>query len=173
MELVMTKPDPRLQSLADIQEPLLASDWYLAPIWWLLAVFVLLLLGWLIRRVRMRQPQQAATQLALRELSAIALDQSGSATAITALLKRYVQTKMPQHPALTQTGAQWQQFLVQSLRQPAAQALPDLLALHYQAAPAEQDLIAYAEFARHWLQHHQPDLATVTLPQPSPGVRDA
>ncbi len=169
----MTKPDPRLQALADIQEPLLASDWYLAPVWWLLACLVLLLLGWLIRRLRHRQPQQAAKQLALRELDRIDLAQSGSATAITALLKRYVQTKQPQHPALTQTGVQWQQFLVQSLRQPAAQALPDLLALHYQAAPAAEDLTAYAEFARHWLQQHEADLATVTLPQPSPGVRDA
>lgn len=169
----MTKPDPRLQALADIQEPLLASDWYLAPIWWLSAALVLLLLGWLLWRMRQRQPQQASKQLALRELDSIELGQSGSATAITALLKRYLQTKVPQHPALTQTGAQWQQFLLQSLRQPAAQALPDLLALHYQAAPAEQDLIAYAEFARHWLQHHQLDLATMTSSQPSPGVRDA
>lgn len=169
----MTKPDPRLQALADIQEPLLASDWYLAPVWWLLACLVLLLLGWLIRRVRMRQPQQASKQLALRELAAIDLTQSDSATAITALLKRYLQTKRPQHPALTQTGAQWQQFLLQSLRQPTAQALPDLLALHYQAAPTAQDLAAYADFARHWLQHHQLDAAKVTLPPSAPGVRNA
>ncbi len=59
----------------------MASDWYLAPVWWLLTCFVLLLLGWLNRRVRMRKPQQAK-QLALREFAAIDLTQSGSATAI-------------------------------------------------------------------------------------------
>lgn len=169
----MTEPDPRLQSLADIQEPLLASDWYLAPIWWLLAALLLLLLLWLLRLLRQRQPQPQSQQLALSELASIDLQQPASASAITALLKRYLQTKVPQHPALTQTGGQWQQFLQQSLSQPAAQLLPDLLTLHYQASPATEDLQAYADFARHWLQYHQADLAHSAIAQPYSGVRDA
>lgn len=168
----MTEPDPRLQSLADIQEPLLASDWYLAPIWWLLAVLLLLLLGFGLRLLRQRRPQPQSQQLALSELAGIDLQQAGSATAITAVLKRYLQTKVPQHPALTQTGAQWQQFLQQSQQHPFA-ALPDLLALHYQASPAPEQLQAYADFARHWLQHHQANLTDVAMAQPSSGVRDA
>lgn len=168
----MTEPDPRLQSLADIQEPLLVSDWYLAPIWWLVAGLILLLLGFGLRRLRRRRLQPAAQQLALQELASIDVRQPGSASSITMVLKRYLQSRVPQHPALTTTGEQWQQFLLQTQQQPAAAALPDLLALHYQATPAPEQLQTYADFARHWLQHHQADLIPVVSAAPSPGVCD-
>jgi hypothetical protein len=164
MELAMTKPDPQLQGLADIQEPQLLNDWYFAPIWWLLALCIVLLSWWCVKRWRQRALAQQPRLFALKELTMIDVQQPTAPHQITTLLKRYLQTQAPQHPALTQSGLNWQQFLQQTTVQSTDVVLPDLLVLHYQATPLVDEVKTYAHFAEHWLLHHQPDLA---------GVRDA
>lgn len=163
----MTKPDPRLQALADIQEPQLVSDWYLAPIWWLLALLLFVALFWFLWRWRRQQQTNRPRDLALQELATIDLQQANAVCGITALLKRYLQTKVAQHPALTYSGLRWQQFLQHSLPRTASITLPDLLALQYQASPLADDIRAYADFAKYWLSHHQPNFID------TPGANDA
>ncbi len=163
----MTKPDPRLQALADIQEPQWVSDWYLAPIWWLLALLFLTALCGFFWRWRKRKQSNQPRSFALQELATIDLQQASAVSDITALLKRYLQTKAAQHPALTYSGLRWQQFLQQNLSQATDIKLPDLLALQYQASPLTDDIRAYADFAKYWLTHHQPHFTD------TPGVNDA
>lgn len=167
----MTKPDPRLQNLADIQEPQLLSDWYLAPIWWVLAVCILLLCWWGFRRWRRHQLKQRPRQLAQQALAMVNLAQPTAPHQISAVLKRYLLTLAPTHPALTLSGQQWQQFLLQTSTEQSEFTLPDLLALHYQPSPSVDDVAAYAKFAQHWLLHHQTTLAANIAPT-SAGVRD-
>lgn len=145
-----------LAQLADIQEPALGNDWYLAPGWWLLAVLVLTLLWLLYRKYRQHQLKQAPKGFALKALAALDLGAPDAPAQITALLKRYLLNQQPDHPALSYSGAAWRQFLLNSLhanQQAAVPELPDLLALHYQGSPQQAAVQAYASFAAFWLQH--------------------
>lgn len=145
-----------LAQLADIQEPILGNDWYLAPGWWLLAALVLTLSWLLYRKYRQQQLKQAPRRFALKVLAALDLSATDASAQITALLKRWLLNQQPDHPALSYSGKSWQQFLLNSLpanQQTVAATLPDLLALHYQGSPQLSDVQAYASFAAYWLQH--------------------
>ncbi|MCT6700851.1 DUF4381 domain-containing protein [Rheinheimera sp. 4Y26] len=145
-----------LAQLADIQEPLLVNDWYLAPGWWLLATLVLTLLWLLYRKYRQQQLKQAPKRFALKALAALDKGAAGAPAQITALLKRWLLSQNPGHPALSYSGEAWRQFLLNSLKtkpKAAVVALPDLLALHYQRAPQQTEIQAYADFAALWLQY--------------------
>ena len=148
--------NPALQQLADIQEPVLGNDWYMAPIWWLLLLLTLFLLVLVFRLYRRRQLRLAPRRFAQASLAGIGLDDKDAAHQITALLKRVLLSEAPSHPALSYSGTAWQQFLTQSLgakHQSSLPQLPDLLALHYQPQPDAGQLELYARFARLWLQH--------------------
>ncbi|RVU37637.1 DUF4381 domain-containing protein [Rheinheimera riviphila] len=143
-----------MPGLADIQEPLLANDWYLAPGWSLLLVILVVLLGYAGYRWWRYQQQQKPIKFALAELEKLDLTAPNAAEMITTLLKRLLLTRLPAHPALALSGAAWQQYLMSSLPSSAkpVEPLPDLLALHYQSTPAVDDIRRYAAFAAVWLQ---------------------
>lgn len=143
-----------MPGLADIQEPLLANDWYLAPGWSILLLLVLGLLGYAGYRWWRYQQQQKPVKFALAELDKLDLTAPDAPEHITTLLKRLLLTRSPAHPALTLSGTAWQQYLIASLPASAqpADALPDLLTLHYQSAPASEDVKRYAAFAAVWLK---------------------
>lgn len=148
--------NPALQQLADIQEPALGNDWYMAPIWWLALLLTIFLLVLAFRFYRRRQLRLAPRRFAQASLAGIGLDGKDAAHQITALLKRVLLSEAPSHPALAYSGSNWQQFLMQSLgakHQSSLPPLPDLLALHYQQQPDAGQLELYARFARLWLQH--------------------
>ena len=145
--------DVAMPGLADIQEPILANDWYLAPGWFLLLLIILALLGYAGYRWWRYHQQQKPLRYALAELNQLDLTTANAPAQITTLLKRVILTKVPGHPALTLSGTAWQQYLVTSLppnSNPAA-ALPDLMALHYQRTPAIEEVRRYADFAVLWL----------------------
>jgi hypothetical protein len=150
----VTPPQAAMPGLADIQEPLLANDWYRAPGWLLLLATLLLLLGYAGYRWWRYQQQQKPVTFALAELAKLDLTAPNAAELITTLLKRLLLTQVPAHPALTYSGTAWQQFLLSSLPTGVtpAEPLPDLLALHYQGTPALDDMRRYAVFAALWLQ---------------------
>ncbi|MFC4656411.1 MULTISPECIES: DUF4381 domain-containing protein [Rheinheimera] len=122
--------EPALQ-LADISEPALATFWPPAPLWWGLAFFLLLAVGWLVRRQMRQRQKQLALRQARAEWAALSASQSAE---LNQLLKRLVKHYQPTHPALFASVSQWQQLL-QSL---TAQPLPDLQHLLYQPQPAAE-----------------------------------
>lgn len=150
----VTPPQASMPGLADIQEPLLANDWYRAPGGLLLIAILLLLLGYAGYRWWRYQQQQKPVKFALAELAKLDLTAPNAAEQISTLLKRLLLTRLPSHPALTYSGFAWQQFLLSSLPTGVtpAEPLPDLLSLHYQSAPAAEDIRRYAVFAELWLK---------------------
>lgn len=166
--------NPALAQLADIQEPLLANDWYLAPVWWLLAVFVIVVSWLLLRHYQQFQLRRAPRRVALATLSKLELNTADAPAQITSLLKRWLLSEAPQHPALAYSGKNWQQFLLLTLTASGqhkinSAPLPDLLALHYQQSPDPAQVQRYAAFAHVWLQHA--DLRLNGNANPAPGVK--
>ena len=153
----LAPPEATIPGLADIQEPLLNNDWYLAPGWSLLLILFLALCGYAGYRWWRYRQFQKPVQLALAELAKIDVATADAAQQITQLMKRLLITRLPAHPAITLTGAAWQQFLITSLpaavvKKLPADPLPDLLALHYQQTTAPDEIQRYAAFAALWLQ---------------------
>ena len=150
----ITPPEATMPGLADIVEPALANDWYLAPGWSILSGILLALVAYGGYRWWRYVEHQKPIRYALAELAKLDLTQSHAPEQITTLLKRLIITKAPTHPAVTLSGTAWQQYLVATL--PAnvktADPLPDLLTLHYQGTPAIEDVRRYASFAALWLK---------------------
>jgi len=144
-------------ALADIQQPPLPDEFYLAPGMVFLAALLLAALLWLARRLYRRHQRDSARRLALLALAQISAEQSGAANAILQLLKRYLQTKRPGHPALAMHSAEFVAFLQQSSA--ITSPLPDLDLLLYGPAPEQAQVQIWLQFARQWLeQHREPGL---------------
>ena len=105
-----------LQGLRDYHLPEAVSWWPLAPGWWMLLTFAVLILAvfawWLLRQHRRR----AAARQAIRELTVLrtALKQQRDDAAflrgVSKLLRRYVLAVCPRQAA-TLTGEEWLAFL--------------------------------------------------------------
>lgn len=151
----VAQPQASMPGLADIQEPVLANDWYLAPGWSVLLLILLAVLSYGGYRWWRHYQQQKPLKYALAELEKLDLTAPNAAEMITTLLKRLLLTRSPAHQALTLSGVAWQQYLLSSLpaKVKLAEPLPDLLALHYQSAPAIDDIRRYAAFAALWLKN--------------------
>jgi len=152
-----TSAPATMPGLADIQEPLLANDWYLAPGWLLLLFLLLALLSYATYRWWRYRQLQRPVKFALEALAKLNLSAPDAAEQITQLLKRLLMTLTSTHPAVALSGVAWQQYLMTSLPASAlstlpADPLPDLLALHYQQSPAAEDIQRYATFAALWLK---------------------
>jgi hypothetical protein len=146
-----------IPGLADIQEPLLANDWYMAPGWIVLLAVLLFGFIYLCYRYWRHYQHQKPVKFALLTLSNLDLEASGSVEQITQLIKRLLLTRVSAHPAIALSGAAWQAFLMASLPASARSTLPedplpDLQALHYQRAPAMEDIERYAKFAAIWMR---------------------
>lgn len=119
-----------LSYLADIMEPEQVIPWQPALGHWLLLVLIILVLivGGVLayRRWRNDRPRR----LALAELKQINWQEPTSIAPLNQLLKRLLQSYHPQHPLLSGSTQNWQQYL-QSLV-PATMPLPDLASLLYQ-----------------------------------------
>lgn len=154
------KPTPTeatMPGLADIQEPLLANDWYMAPGWIVMLGMLFFGLCYLGYRYWRHYQHQKPVKFALLALSKLDLESSGSVEQITQLIKRLLLTRVSAHPAIALSGAAWQAFLMASLPASARSTLPedplpDLQALHYQRTPAIEDIQRYAKFAAVWMK---------------------
>lgn len=140
-------------ALADIQQPALPDEFYLAPGWLLIALPILLTLAWLARKWYRRYQNDSARRIALQALSQIQLEQPEAANAILQLLKQYLQTKRPGHPALAEKSAAFVAFLQRSGN--LSEQLPDLDLLLYSPTKDATQLKSWQQFATLWLQQHQ------------------
>ncbi len=140
-------------ALADIQQPPLPDEFYLAPGYLLLAVLVFALLSWFGWRLLQQRRRNSARRLALQLLEQINLQQKDAANQILLLLKQYLQTKKAGHPALAMQSGQFVTFLQQSamLTTPP----PELDNLLYGPVPDPAAVSAWHLFAREWLIKHK------------------
>lgn len=141
----MANTEPQL-ALADIQEPVLNTFWPPAPLWWVLALLVILLLAYGFRFFWNKWHHSRPLRQAKAELQQI--QQPEQSAQLNELLKRLVRCYNARHPVLSAPLNQWQDFLQQQLPE---QALPDLQALLYEAEPVPADFAAYRQFAEKWL----------------------
>lgn len=138
------------KALADIQQPALPDEFYLAPVYLLLLVLLAAVVWYCWRAYRVRQLHDRARQLALAELATLAT--TADANQVLLLLKQYLRSRARSHPALVMPAADFFVYLQQTV--PAAQPLPaaDWLLYSGQAdAAARQQWFAYA---RLWLAQH-------------------
>jgi hypothetical protein len=163
-----TPTEATIPGLADIQEPLLANDWYMAPGW--IVMLGLLMFGfcYLGYRYWRHYQHQKPVKFALLALSKLDLEASGSVEQITQLIKRLLLTRVSAHPAIALSGSAWQAFLMTSLPTSVCSKLsddplPDLQALHYQRSPAKEDIQRYANFAAVWMKSVKDIPATARL----------
>lgn len=140
-------------ALADIQQPTLPDEFYLAPGLLLLALPVLFALVWLARTLYRRYQRDSARRIALQSLDKIQLEQPEAANAILQLLKQYLQTKRPGHPALAEKSATFVAFLQRSGN--LSEQLPNLDVLLYSPTSDPEQLKAWQRFAGLWLEQHQ------------------
>ncbi len=140
-------------ALADIQQPPLPDEFYLAPGVIVLAVLLLLLLAWLTRLLYRRYQRDNARRLALDALALIVSTEPGAANAVLLLLKQYLQTKAPGHPALALSSAGFVAFLQHSGQLTAT--VPDLDLLLYSPAQDPATVQSWQQFARQWLKQHR------------------
>lgn len=145
--------------LEDIQQPALPEQFYLPPGYLLLGLLLggclFVLFRWWTRRRQQQKPRRLALE-ALKQLR-LALATSNApmtahSNAVVVLLKQYIQTKAPAHPALSQSGHQFLQFLQQSVSPVAP--LPDAEWLLYSGQADVPAVTALFDFAAAWLQQH-------------------
>lgn len=140
-------------ALADIQQPPLPDEFYLAPGYLLLGVLFLALFSWFGWRLLQQYRRNSARRLALQLLAQINLQHQDAANQILLLLKQYLQTKRPGHPALAMRSAQFVEFLQRSAALDTAP--PELDALLYSPAREPELVSAWLQYARQWLIKHQ------------------
>lgn len=140
-------------ALADIQQPPLPDEFYLAPGYILLSLLLLILLSWFGWRLFQQYRRNSARRIALHLLEQINLQQKDAANQILLLLKQYLQTKKTGHPALAMQSAQFVTFLQQSASLEATP--PELDTLLYGRAPAPAAVAAWHLFAKQWLVKHK------------------
>ncbi|MCB1672499.1 MAG: DUF4381 domain-containing protein [Pseudomonadales bacterium] len=115
-----------LEQLADIHLPQAVSFWPPAPGWWLLALLVLALLGWLVARLLQARRKRRICAFALQELdgvyNAFAADLSGDGdqagkarlmflNQMNAVLRRVALWHFPQHNVASLSGRAWVDFI--------------------------------------------------------------
>jgi hypothetical protein len=135
--------------LIDIKEPPLADNFYLTPLDVIAALIVVSLAVLIFRQIRQHRQKNAPRKAAIAALKALA---KPSASEINLLLKRYVRSVAPAHPALIQTGDTWQLFLTTSVANNPYK-IPDISALLYQAHSDETATHEFYQFAQFWLSH--------------------
>ena len=140
-------------ALADIQQPTLPDEFYLAPGWLLLALPALLASVWLARKFYRSYRRDNARRIALQALYRIQLEQPEAANAILQLLKQYLQTKRPGHPALAEKSTAFVTFLQRSGN--LSEQQPDLDLLLYSRTSDLSQLKAWQRFAGLWLEQHR------------------
>jgi len=148
------------QLLADIQQPPLPAEFYVAPGYLLSTILLGAALFYLWRRWQRHRRLQRPRQLALLALAQLRqqlpADNSagvgGQTNAVVLVLKQYIQTKSPFHPVLSQSSQQFLLFLQQSVS--PAEPLPDADWLLYSGAADLAALTNLLDYASRWLQQH-------------------
>ncbi len=148
-----TVTDSLKTALADIQQPALPDEFYPAPGILILAVLALLALYRLGRKLYRYHQRDGARRLAQKALKQVSAAQPGAANAALQILKQYLQTKKPGHPALACNSRDFVIFLQQSTK--VSVTLPDLDLLLYGPAPDPLQIADWLQFAEHWLAQHQ------------------
>lgn len=147
-----TLTDSLQAALADIQQPPLADEFYLAPGYLLLALPLLLILCWWLYQSWQRHQRNQPRRLAIKLLGELSTDQEAAANQILLLLKQYLKTRNPHHPALVMNSRQLTVFLSQQVNLSAP--WPDLDNLLYSKAPVAADVALFARLADEWLRQH-------------------
>ncbi len=145
----LVNPSAPALELVDIKEPPLPDSFYLTPLDLVVGLVIVCLLLIIAKQIYHRWQLQAPKRAALRELTAL---EEPSAAEINLLLKRFLRSVAKAHPALTQSGEAWQQFLAQTVPNNPHQA-PDITALLYQPNADIALVKAFYQYARYWLDH--------------------
>jgi len=151
-----------LQYLNDIVVPAPITWWPLAPGWYLLAFFLLAMLGFLAYRQWRRWRQNGYRRQALRELSFLREDgTAGSLRQLPILLKRAALSLWPREAVASLTGATWHRFLDETAGTDrfcsgAGETL-ELLAYAGHDVPElpQKEIAQLIEATEFWLKHHR------------------
>ena len=135
-------------NLVDIKEPPLLEQFYLTPLHFLLLCLLLALLIWLGLKLYRHWLNNAPRRAALKELDAMT---TPSAAQINMLLKRFIRSHNPHHPALSYSGQHWQDFLT-SLPVKSEITLPNLTELLYRQQVDGAQVAVFKHFAAQWLR---------------------
>ena len=113
--------NPQELPIRDLHLPDAVGWWPLAPGWWLLGAFVIVLLGWLLSRWLEHRRRGAARRYALRQLDALAASyaRDGDAVALgsaaSELLRRTMLAYAPRSDVAGLTGEAWLEWLDRDL----------------------------------------------------------
>ena len=134
--------------------------WPPAPGWWVLALLVLALLGWLGRRLlaRFRVHQRRKQMLGWVEHLNASIDPRRDPQAYLSTLNRIFKLvamrAFPAQQCAALNGQDWVDFLIENMKKsPSAESLGVLAAGPYDPAPKfEPELIS--ELTRYWIRQH-------------------
>ncbi|MCP3674309.1 MAG: DUF4381 domain-containing protein [Gammaproteobacteria bacterium] len=112
-----------LDNLRDIHLPEPVSAWPPAPGWWILAILVLVLIVWIVLKIRENYNQKQLLRVSLS--SAIQLEQDYQnhkdpqllVREYSSLLRRIALARFPRHEVASLTGSNWLTFLDDSAKE--------------------------------------------------------
>ncbi|MGA9573674.1 MAG: DUF4381 family protein [Lysobacterales bacterium] len=149
-----------LSQLKDIHSAAPAPWWPPAPGWWVLALLVLVLLGWLLRRAlaRLRVQRRRKQMLGwIDHLNANVDPQRDPQTYISTLnriFKLVALRAFPERQCAVMNGQDWTDFLIENMAGlPSAELLKALATGPYDPA-SNFDPERLSQLTRHWIRRH-------------------
>lgn len=149
-----------LSQLRDIHAAAPAPWWPPAPGWWVLALLVLVLLGWLGRRLlaRLRVHQRRKQMLGWVEHLNANIDPQRDPQAYLSTLNRIFKLvamrAFPAQQCAALNGQDWADFLIDKMKKsPSAESLGVLATGPYDPAP-KFDPELMSELTRDWIRQH-------------------
>lgn len=156
-------PDP-LANLRDIHQPEAISWWPLAPGWWLLLIFILVILGlgiWLYKRHRRNRFRRQATSLLQVSYLQWQQNADNQAYLISAnqLLKQCLMQQGLRRETASCSGKHWLRLMQQAA--PGVQCSNYAVWLENQYQPDAEDNLAIADIHQEllvWIRQHRAEL---------------
>lgn len=149
-----------LSQLRDIHTADAVSWWPPAPGWWLLALLLLAILGWLGRLLlaRFRNRQRRKQMLAWVDHLNAHIDPQRDPQAYLSTLNRIFKLialrAFPEQPCAALCGQDWADFLIEKMaKSPSADALNILATGPYDPAPGF-DPALLSDLTRYWIKQH-------------------
>jgi hypothetical protein len=148
----MNPPPTSLDRLHDLALPPAVPWWPLAPGWYVVFAFVLLLLFVLARRARQRWQAHAYRRAALD-----ALNRAGDVAAIAEVLRRTALATAPRPVIAAASGRAWADWLAAQFPDAMPAAVHTALAtgVYRRSALAAAELESVRAYAARWIAHHQ------------------
>ncbi|MDG2224484.1 MAG: DUF4381 domain-containing protein [Rubripirellula sp.] len=147
----MNNTDPTsLDRLHDIVVPDPIPWWPPTPVWYVIAIFALLVIAGVMYRLWNRWHSNAYRRAAVRELA-----QADSVLAIGQLLRRAALACSPRTTIATLGGGEWVDWLVKRVDVPMPESVREqLIKGVYERPSSADDLSALRQYASDWIQRH-------------------